>query len=172
MFNNIKGGTNPLDFKTGIDPTIRPRNRRNTMAEKATKTKVVVNKAYTNEELEKMGDKGKVLRVVKTAYSIAGKKENAFKGTKREKKKYPNGILYSKTARDEKGKQTGAYWGVSEDSEGFKKLYSAAKNAVPSVNKLNYDDSVKKLVDAFHDLPGAGGGGGRSLKADSIGFSL
>lgn len=144
------------------------------MAEKTEvkKTRTVVNTRYTNEELEKMGDKGKVLRVVKTAYSIAGKKGNDFKGTKRAGKKYGDGILYSKTARNSKGEQTGAYWGVSEDSEEFKKLYAVAKNAVPSVNKLTYDDSVKKLVDAFHDLPGAGGGGGRSLKADSIGFTL
>ncbi len=137
-----------------------------------TKTKVVVNKAYSNEELEKMGDKGKVLRVVKVAYSIGSKKENEFKGTKRAGKKYGNGILYSKTARNAKGEQTGAYWGVSTDSAEFKKLKAAAGSAIPSINKLTYDDSVKKVIDAFHDLPGAGGGGGRSLKENSIGFSL
>ena len=38
-----------------------------------TTTRDVVNKAYTHKELEAMGDKGRVLRVVKTAYSIGSK---------------------------------------------------------------------------------------------------
>lgn len=132
--------------------------------------KVVKNKAYSKEELMKMGDKGKVLIIVKTAYSIAGKEKYA--GTKRAGKAYGDGILYSKTSRDKEGKQTGAYWKVPVEGADFKKLKAAAKDAIPAINKLQYDASVKKLVDAFHDLPGAGGGGGRSLKENSIGFSL
>jgi len=113
----------------------------------------------TDAQLTAKGIKGNVLLVVRKAFNLATR--NKFEGTKQSGKKYPNGILYSKTPKD------GSYWKVSETSDSFKALHSAAKSALGSLQKMSYDSSVKKLVDAFTELEGAGGGG-RSFSVESL----
>ena len=129
------------------------------MAEKAKKN------VRSKADLLKKGEPGKVYFITKQAFKIANK--NKFAGTKLSAKKYPGGILFTK------GKEGGAFWQLKTDEKEFLKLKSAAKAAMPSIDKLDYTQSVKDLVNAWVAIPKMGGGGGGGIKAGSLaGISL
>jgi len=113
----------------------------------------------SDAELAAGGPKEKVFLVVRKAFNLG--KANNYSGTVRASKKFPAGILF------QKGKKGGLYWGVNEDGDQFKALYSAAKNAISDLTSMKYTDNVRKVIDLFSEI-GEGGRGSRTVSMESL----
>ncbi len=132
-------------------------------AKVTTKRKAVMTPDY----LKSKGTQGKVLLVVKKAFSLANNKANKFAGTVKADSGTPMSILSSKS-----NLKSGSYWKESTDSEEFKSLLRAAKAALPDLQKSQYSASVKNLIDTFVALSGGGRSGGTNMDSITGDFSL
>jgi len=116
--------------------------------------------------LMKLGRKGNALIVIQSALVLAGM--NNFKGTNLKKLRKPKAFIDSKAWKGVQNGDGGAYWLLKEEEGTFTKLYKLAQNATNSINKLEYDKSVKDLVNGFHAIPNIRGKNGKKLKKNSL----
>ncbi len=118
------------------------------------------------EKLKNMGPKGNVLIVIQSALVLAA--SNDFKGTKIKGFKKPKAFIDSKAWKGLKNGDGGAYWQLKEQEKPFLKLHKLAKAAIDSINELEYDKSVKNLINAFYAIPAIKGRKKKTLDKNSL----
>ncbi len=102
---------------------------------------------------------GMILLIIRAAFSLA--KQNGFAGTLQEDSEYQSQVVYTK------GKPGGAFEGLEVGGDEFNKVLDAAKAAQSDIDKLNYSDEVKALIDAWVNIPKKSRVGG-GLKEGSV----
>lgn len=116
--------------------------------------------------LKKMGPKGKALIVIQSALVLSAMHD--FEGTNIKEMCKPKAFIDTKAWKGKEKGEGGAYWQLDEKGSIFKNLYQLAKDAMTSIGELEYDNSVKNLINGFHAIPHLKGRKGRTLERDSL----